>query len=373
VDAPLSGLKVLDLTMNLPGPLCTYYLAQLGAEVIKVENPRSGGDTMRMAFMGTGGEDSPRFVTLNRGKKSITLNLKSDDGKAAFRALLKNTDVLVEGFRPGVMASFGLDYESLRGEYPGLIYVSISGFGQDGPLRLQAGHDIGYCALSGALSMNGDPVTGKITVPAIQAADVAGGSLAALTGLLTAIIHRRATGEGTYVDVAMTDGLFPLMFISAAGVLLSGEEDRPGGGLLTGRFPCYQIYRAKGGRYVTLGALEPHFWVNFCQALERDDLISRQFDPEAIKAVAKIIEGHDEKYWFDFAKRVDCCLEVVLKLEEALDSPYHQHRPNLERIQEASGRPGLQLHLPFRLRGYDEPRGFPSPRLGEHNPDVLGK
>ncbi|MBU0514715.1 MAG: CoA transferase [Proteobacteria bacterium] len=367
MDAPLAGLKVLDLTMNLPGPLCTYYLAQLGAEVVKVENPLTGGDTMRMAFVGTGGEDSPRFVTLNRGKKSITLNLKTDDGQASFRALLNEYDVLVEGFRPGVMASFGLDYASLRDEFPGLIYVSISGYGQDGPRRLQAGHDIGYCAVSGALSMNGDPDTGRITVPAIQAADVSGGSFAALTGLLTAIIARQATGQGTYVDVAMTDGLFPLMFVSAAGALLSGEEARPGGGMLTGRFPCYQIYPSSDGRYVTLGALEPHFWVNFCKALERDDLISRQFDPEAIPEVTEIFNNQDVDFWFDFSRRVDCCLEVVLSLDEALESDYHRHRPNLERIEEKTGRPGLHLHLPFRLGGYEEPKGRPAPKLGEHN------
>ena len=367
----LEGLKVLDLSMNLPGPLATLYLAEMGAEVVKVENPKTGGDTVRMAFMGSDG-DSARFKSLNRGKKSITLNLKSADGQAAFKKLLSQYDVLVEGFRPGVMTAFGLDYDSLKGEYPGLIYVSISGFGQDGPNRLRAGHDIGYCSMAGAMLISGDPDTGRPSMPGMQVADVGGGSMSAIMGLLAALFRRERTGRGGFVDVAMTDGVFSFAFMSMAGALLPGvEEGKVGKGLLSGLFPCYRLYETADGRWVGLGALEPHFWVNFCRSSDREDLLARQFDPTAIDEVKAVFAARPFSLWQKQALEVDCCMEPLLTVEEAIDSEHNRHRPTVMRVKEDDGQDGLRVLTPLRMSGFEVPQTRVAPKLGEHTRQVL--
>lgn len=299
----LDGLKVLDLSMNLPGPYMTWILAGLGAEVVKVENP-AGGDYARVL---AGSTDSPFFAAVNRNKKSVTLNLKHTEGRKIFLQLLDRYDVLVEGFRPGTMERLGLGYETTSSRNPRLIHVSISGYGQGGPYRLRAGHDVNYLSLAGILGMTGTR-EGRPVIPGVQIADIAGGSLLALTGLLAAIIQRETTGRGQFVDVSMFHGALSLATMVFAGVNAGLEQPEPGRMVLTGRFPCYGLYQTSDGRYMSLGALEFKFWQNFCLAVGREELLSEQFGPpEAVGEVEKIFASRTQQEWVELMRTADAC------------------------------------------------------------------
>ncbi len=361
----LSGLKILDLSMNLPGPYLTWLLACLGAEVVKVENP-DGGDYARSI----GGEDGlgPRyFAAVNRNKKSLALNLKHPRGRAALLRLLASHDVLVEGFRPGAMERLGLGFAELSARQPRLIQVSITGYGHQGPNRLRAGHDINYLALAGVLGMTGTRA-GELALPGVQMADLFGGSLLALAGLLAAVIQRGRTGRGQFVDAAMFDGSLSLATMIQAGVAAGLEEPRPGGMTLNGRYPCYGLYRCLGGGWMSLGALEPKFWANFCEAAERPDLIPAQFGgPETIAELKRIFAGRSREDWTRILAGHDCCCEPVLDLKEAAASELARARGMLD---QAGGSPGL-LACPLKLSGSPNPASTPAPVLGRHSREVL--
>ncbi|RJX34989.1 MAG: CoA transferase [Desulfarculus sp.] len=361
----LSGLKVLDLTMNLPGPYMTWLLAGLGAEVVKVENP-AGGDYAR-ALRGVGGR-SPYFEAVNRNKKSLALDLKRPRGREVLLALLQHYDVLVEGFRPGVMQRLGLDYATLSALQPRLILVSISGYGQEGPYRLRAGHDINYLAQAGVLAMTGAR-DGQLALPGVQIADLAGGSLLALVGLLAAVVQRQATGRGQFVDASMFDGSISLATMVFAGLEAGMEDPRPAGMALNGAFPCYNLYKTADGLYMSLGALEPKFWVNFCQALGRQDLLGHQFGgPDKVAEVAGIFAGRTRDEWAGFWAGHDACCEPVLNLQEAAASRLTAARGMIRRDQE--GR--RQLASPLKLAASPPAPDQPAPALGQHSDEVLG-
>ncbi|MEW6352009.1 MAG: CaiB/BaiF CoA-transferase family protein [Thermodesulfobacteriota bacterium] len=363
----LSFLKVLDLSSNLPGPYMTWLLASMGADVVKVENPL-GGDNSRSLGGGYSGELSPPFEAVNRNKRSVTLNLKHPQGRDLFLRLLDRYDVLVEGFRPGTMDRLGLSYEVLTARQPALIQVAISGYGQDGPNRLRAGHDVNYLSLAGILGMTGSK-DGVPAIPGVQVADIAGGSLPALAGLLAALIQRQLTGKGQFVDVSMFHGVLSLATMVMSGVARGLEEPLPGKMLLNGRFPCYGLYRTKDGRYMSLGALEFKFWENFCHAVCRDDLIQGQFGgPEVVRAVEEIFLGRTMQEWGAHLAEQDCCCEPVLTLIEAADSELVSFRGMLDTMPHG----GRQLTSPLQLSGSPNSDGRPSPGLGEHTREVLG-
>src|SRR5258706_15539066 len=287
---PLEGIRVIDFSTLLPGPLATLLLAEAGAEVIKIERP-GDGDEMRR-FEPKLGADGVNFALLNRGKRSIAIDLKAPDALARLRPLIERADILVEQFRPGVMDRLGLGHAPLAALNPRLIYCAITGYGQAGPKAGVAGHDLNYCADSGLLSLaagsDGAPV-----VPAALVADIAGGAYPAVINILLALQRRAATGKGCRLDVSMTDSLATFLFWAMGTGLAVGRWPKPGGELLSGGSPRYRIYRTADDRFVATAALEDRFWANFCDAIGmREDVRDDCLDPGATTAaVARLIRG----------------------------------------------------------------------------------
>jgi alpha-methylacyl-CoA racemase len=359
----LKGLKILDLSMNLPGPYMTWLLASLGAEVIKVENP-AGGDYARAL---EGVPNSPYFAAVNRNKKSITLNLKDPRGRELFLQLLDLYDILVEGFRPGTMDQLGLGYGTMRARNSRVIYVSITGYGHEGPYRLRAGHDLNYLSLAGVIGMTGTR-DGQPAMPGVQIADTAGGSLMGLTGLLSAVIQRERTGRGQFVDVSMFHGSFSLTTMIFAAIAKGLEEPEPGKMMLNGRSPCYGLYRASDGRWMSLGAIEPKFWENFCNVVERNDLLSGQYDgPEVISELEHIFASRTQAEWIEVFREADCCCEPVLSLDEAARSPLVETRKMV--IRDSDG--NQALGFPLLLGDSPVANDIPAPILGQHTGEIL--
>ena len=366
MSSALKGLKVLDLTMNLPGPYMTWLLANLGAKVIKIENPQ-GGDYARV-LGGTGsGAVNPFFEAVNRNKKSVTLNLKHPEGRRLFLALLDEYDILVEGFRPGTMERLGLGFETTSAAHPRLIHVSISGYGQDGPYRFRAGHDLNYLSLAGIIGMTGTR-SGQAAIPGIQIADLAAGSLMALSGLLAAVIQRHSTGQGQFVDISMFHGSLSLATMVFAGIEAGLEEPEPGKMLLNGRFPCYGLYRTSDIRYMSLGCIEPKFWENFCAAVERPDLASHQFGaPEIVREVENIFAAKTQRQWVELMKDHDACCEPVVSIKHAVESDLVKARNMIN-----NGPTGHRcLTSPFKLSGSGAVNDVPAPGLGQHTAETL--
>lgn len=359
----LSGVNILDLSLNLPGLYLTWLMACLGAQVLKVENP-VGGDYSR-GLRGPG-EESPYFAALNRGKKSLALNLKDPAGHAILLDLLQDHDVLVEGFRPGVMARLGLEYGRMSQVQPRLILLSISGYGQQGSLAARAGHDINYLALAGVLSLTGSR-EGGLAIPGVQVADLAGGSLLGLVGVLAALYQRERTGQGQHVDAAMCDGSFSLATLVWAGVQAGIDAPHPAGMTLNGAYPCYNLYQTADHGWFSLGALEPKFWQNFCQALERPDLLEKQFaGDEAIAEVAAVFAGRTRDEWSEFWAKHDACCEPVLSLPEAAASALIRERGLVEPLG-----PEVQLACPLKLSASPLAATAAPPALGQDTAEVL--
>ena len=315
---PLDGLVVLDLTRLLPGAAATMQLANFGAEVVKIEEPERG-DYGRWLPPYLDGEGAV-FHMVNRGKKSVALDLKSDSGRGAFLKLAKTADVVVESFRPGTMARLGLSYETLRASNERLIYVSITGYGQDGPWAAMAGHDINYMALGGALEGNG-ACGGPPAIPGIQIADLAGGAMQAVTGVLLALAARAKTGRGQAVDVSMVDGVASLLPVALGLHAATGELPARGDGVLTGRYACYRAYEGADGRWIAVGALEPKFWQELCRALGCEQFIPDQFAEgsrreEIVAELARIFRTRTAADWFERLRPADVCVTPVSNVAE---------------------------------------------------------
>ncbi|HEX6142126.1 MAG TPA: CaiB/BaiF CoA-transferase family protein [Geminicoccaceae bacterium] len=362
--APLDGVLVLDFSTLLPGPMATLLLAEAGAEVIKIERP-DGGDEMRR-YAPKLGPDSVNFGLLNRGKRSLALDLKDEAARETLRPLVERADVLVEQFRPGVMDRLGLGYAALREVNPGLIYCSITGYGQNGPKAGIAAHDLNYIAEVGLLGLSAG-ADGAPVVPPALIADIAGGSWPAVINILLALHERSRTGEGRHLDVSMTDNLFPFLYWALGNAFAGGGWPRPGGELVTGGSPRYAIYRTRDGRHLAAAPLEERFWRRFTELIGlAEPLRDDREDPAATRtAIAAIIEGHDAAHWQQVFKGEDVCCSIVATLEEALSEPHVAARglfaqelraPDDQRI------PALPLPLDAAFRGPGE-AGFP--RLGE--------
>ena len=347
----LAGIRVLDLTRLLPGGFCTLLLADFGADVIKVED-MGAGDYARA--------DPPSFAALNRGKRSIQLDLKSGSGREAFLRLARDADVVIESFRPGVMDRLGVGWDVLREVNPALVYCAITGYGQDGPLSARAGHDLNYLARTGVLALSGD-ADGPPVQASAQIADVAGGALMAAFGILAAL----RTGQGQFVDISMADGALAMLAMPAAQLLAGGAPPRRGEIVLGGRLLCYRPYPCADG-WVSMGALEPKFWAAFCRGIERPDLVEHQFDApgtEAHAEVEAIFAGRTRAEWEAFNAEHDCCVEPVLELDEALADEHVRARGMVA---------GSLLGNPIRLSETPaDPLRGPPPGLGEHTDELL--
>ncbi len=359
-DSPLQATRVLDLTRWLPGPYASLALADLGAEVIKVEEPRRG-DPMRHLLSSNVDDRNVLFDLLNRNKKSVTLNLKAPEGKAILLGLARDTDVLLEGFRPSVMKRLGLEYEALASVSPGLVYASISGYGQTGPFRSRAGHDQGYLAVAGLLGLTGSQ-DGPPVVPGVPVADLFAALWTAL-GVMAALLERQRTGRGRYLDISLLDGVTALLPLPLAEWWTAGRVPQRGKMLLSGKQACYSIYETADGGYMTLAALELHFWQVFCVAVRRKDWLPRQHDADQrslIGEVAALFRTRPREHWAELFAEHDCCCEPVLALDEAFAHPQVVHRGLL--------REGY-LATPLRRAGVPL---APAPQLGQHTAEVLG-
>jgi crotonobetainyl-CoA:carnitine CoA-transferase CaiB-like acyl-CoA transferase len=333
---PLDGVTVLDLTRLLPGAAATMLLANFGAEVIKIEEPGCGDYARNMPPLVDG--EGAVFRATNRGKKSIALNLKTADGKETLRRLAQQADILIEGFRPGVMKRLGLGYETLRAMNERLIYVSLTGYGQTGPYAAMAGHDINYIALGGLLDITG-------AIPGAQIADLAGGSLQAVIGILLALAARQNTGRGQFVDVSMLDGVAWLLAIPRAVYAATGEIAKPGATTLSGRYACYHTYRAADGRWLAVGALEPKFWAALCQKLGHPEFIAGQFaegerQETIVGALRKIFQKKPAAEWLDEFRDADVCVTLVRNVAELAADPHLSAREVIPVLSDTPGRIG---------------------------------
>jgi alpha-methylacyl-CoA racemase len=378
-DLPLSDVKVLDLTRLLPGGFCSLLLADFGAEVLKVEDTGMG-DYIRWSppYYGSDeqqglGTRSSLYLSLNRGKRSIRLDLKSDAGREAFLRLVESYDVVLDGFRPGVLDRLGVGYERLREANPAIVVCAITGYGQDGPNEQRAGHDMNYLGLIGMLGLSGEKDGPPIPAGG-QIADVNGGLMAAV-GVMTALNERRRSGEGQLVDVSMADGALSWLAMVAGKYFCDGEVPRRGEGMLSGGVLCYVPYEAADG-WVTCGALEPKFWAAFCTGVERPDLLELQFQPpgsDAWREVAKVFRARSREEWRRFNDEHDCCIEPVLDLDEALDSDLVREREMVVELEQ----PGLgavrQLGVPVKMSRTPGDPTRPAPAFGEHTTAVLAE
>ncbi len=376
---PLEGVRVLDLTRLLPGGFCTLLLADLGADVLKVEDP-AGGDYIRWMPPYYGGDAdradgvaSAYFLALNRNKRSLKLDLKQREGRDILVRLAEDHDVLVESFRPGVMERLGVGYDALAERNPRLVYCAISGYGQNTPMRDRSGHDTNYLALAGLLGL-----TGRRNGPPIQSAgqiaDLGGGGLMAAVGILAALHERERSGAGQVVDISMTDGALAWLAMVIARYFCEGEKPQRGDLELAGGIVCYSPYKTKDGGWVSLGALEPKFWHNWCDGVRRPDLKDRQFDhpsSETGKKVAAVFRRRTRDEWTAFAAEHDCCLEPVLDLDEALAHEQTVARGMVVELDQPQIGPVRQVGFPIALSRTPAAIGRPAPALGEQTDEVL--
>lgn len=364
---PLKGLKVLDFSTLLPGPLATLLLAEAGAEVIKVERP-GRGDEMR-SYTPKFGQDSVNFALLNRGKRSLAVDLKNPEECERLRPLLEEADILVEQFRPGVMQRLGLGYDELKAINPGLIYCSISGYGQTGPRAAAAGHDLNYIAETGLLGLSSGADGAPVLPPALIA-DIGGGAYPAVMNILMALQQRNHTGEGAYLDVAMADGVFTFMYWALGDAGAANKWPQPGGELVTGGTPRYQIYRTADDRFLAAAPLEQKFWDTFCKLIELPKQYHADVGQEAAvkQAVAERIQAQPAAYWQELFSGHDVCCSIVANLQEALNDPQFRARGIDDRqVEDDVGHSLNALPLPL-VRAFRELKtraGYPA--LGADN------
>lgn len=372
---PLASLKVLDFSTLLPGPFASLLLADMGAEVLRIESP-TRMDLLRVLPPHDQGV-SASHAYLNRNKRSLALDLKQPEALEVIKQLLQDHDIVLEQFRPGVMERLGLGYEALKAINPKLIYVSITGYGQTGPYRDRAGHDLNYLALAGLASYTGRADSGPLPL-GIQAADIAGGSLHGVIGLLAAVIARQQTGQGQHLDVSMTDCAFSLNAMAGAGYLACGVEPGREEQMLNGG-SFYDYYRSRDGRWLSVGSLEPAFMQQLCSALGRPELAVQGLSPkpeqqQALKNELKIeFEKHDFAELCELFAGVDACVEPVLSVGEAVQHPQLQARGLVTEVPRGDGSTQRQMACPLKFsEGLPEPRHIGA-ALGQHTDQVLGE
>ncbi len=360
-SGPLLGYRILDLSRLLPGPWATAMLADMGAEVIKIEDPESP-DYVRDYPPIIDGK-SANYMAWNRSKRSVGISLRTPEGKKKFMELIKSADVVVEQFRPGVIDQWGLGYEEAKKVNPQIIYVSLTGFGQTGPMAHTAGHDLNYLALSGVLSLNKDE-QGKPVIPGTQLADIASGTYQTIQAVMAALLARHQTGEGQHVDVSMTDGLLPFATI-AFNTLWSGEKPDNQTMVLSGGLPNYNIYQTSDDQWVALGALEPKFWSIFCDLVERPDwkekaLPNHPEGDETKQEVANLFKSRTRKEWAELGANHDICLTPILEVGEVEEHPHFQSRQMFDRSTSIP-----LINQPIKFSATPSKIQWQAPELGE--------
>jgi len=369
MSGPLASLKVLDFSTLLPGPFASLMLADMGAEVLRIESP-TRMDLLRVLPPHDQGT-SASHAYLNRNKRSLALDLKQAEALEIVRALVKDYDIVLEQFRPGVMERLGLGYEALKALNPRLIYVSITGYGQTGPYKDRAGHDINYLALAGVASYTGREDSGPLPL-GVQLADVGGGSLHAVVGLLAAVIARQQTGVGQYLDVSMTDCSFSLNAMAGAGYLACGVQPERETHVLNGG-SFYDYYRSRDGRWMSVGSLEPVFMQQLCAAFGRPELAALGLDPALKLALQVEFEKRSFDELCELFAAVDACVEPVLSLSEAVEHPQLKARALVSQVPRGDGSTQAQLACPLKFS-----EGLPAPRhigvaVGAHSDEVLAE
>jgi alpha-methylacyl-CoA racemase len=357
----LAGLKVLDLSRLLPGPFCSLYLAQMGAEVIKIEEPGVGDYCRALS--------EEMFQLVNRGKKSVVLDLRKPEDAEAFRRLAEDADVVLESFRPGVMEKLGCDYERLRARNPKLVYAALTGYGQTGPYARRPGHDMNYRGYAGDLDQNaaagGAPVQGNF-----QVADLAGGALTCAVGILAAVLGARASGQGTFVDVGMMDGTLALQVAALSARRTVGTTPRPGEDGLSGAVPNYALYETADGRHLAVGSLEFKFFKRLLELAGATDLLKLPLAPGAKgeplrQALKALFKQRTRDEWEALLAHEDTCVSGILTLDEALENEQVKAR---ELVEQVNGKPAIAL--PIRFSHAQATRGE-APALGAHTEEVL--
>ncbi len=374
MSQPLSGICILDLSRLIPGAYASQMMADFGADVLKIEEPGSGDYGRYTPPQGPGGM-SLYFLAINRNKRSMTLNLKSARGREIFLHLVRESDVVLESFRPGVMERLGLGYEQLKETNPGIVYCAISGYGQDGPYRLRAGHDLNYAGYAGLLDYNRSP-KGEPAMPATQFGDLAGGSYMAVIGILTALMGRAKTGEGSNVDVSMTEGVLSLLPLFVTTYLNTDKVPQPGHSSLDGGLPCYNIYETQDGKHVTLAALEPKFWHTFCTRIGHLELLPFHTPhgpgegEQAMDMLRAIFKTKTRDEWIAELADIDVCVGPVYSLDEALHDP-QAHARGIT-VTSGAGEAAFRTLPSFpRISSVTFEQRYGAPRLGEHTDEVL--
>ena len=370
---PLEGIKVLDCTRLLPYQYCTMILGDLGAEILKIEEPKQGdygrwGDTSRTT-------ESIAFVMANRNKRSMKLNLKDERGKEIFKRLVTTHDVLVESFRPGVMKRLGLGYEEIRKLKRDIIYCSATGYGQNGPYRDKAGHDINYLAISGILGCTGEH-TGRPVIPGIPFGDMAGGGVFTALTIIAAILGRERTGKGQYLDVAQTDLLTSLNLLNLAEALAQekGQQARPYN--LRGATLCYNTFKTLDEKFIALGALEEKFWRNFCKAVGREEWIANHLLPyeegeQATEDVKGLFASKTQQEWVELFEEVDTCLTPVLMPTDTLKDKHLRERETVTSMEDPQREDTIQIGFPAKFAEALDFRRSPAPFFGQHTQEIL--
>lgn len=371
---PLSGVRVLDLTRVVAGPLCSQILGDFGAEVIKVEEPRVG-DPGRWQPPTIEGE-GPLFFQVNRNKKSLAVDLKKEAGQQIFRRLVKSSDVVMEQFRPGVMDKLGLGYQDLRRINPRIVYCSLSGYGQTGPLSREPGHDLNFQSIAGIAGLYGGKGQ-EPSLPPVTFAVLAGGGLYAAVAILLGLLYREKTGEGQYCDISMTDGAISLLVQVLAEWAGWDRPPRRGEEVMSGCYAFYNTYKTRDGSYVTLGAVEFSFWKKFCDLIGREDFIYQQWEPDRQEEMKKIIQDiisqKDRQEWLELLGNQQICFTPMLNLEEMCQHPQIIARKMIHRLEnfKGSGRDLFLTGQAIKMPGLSLDNGLTFPGLGEHNQQIL--
>ena len=363
----LEGIKVIDFSTLLPGPLASLFLSETGAEVIKIEKP-GVGDEIRLSNP-QWGEQSVSFSLLNRGKKSLSLDLKDPKNLKILIPILKEADIIIEQFRPGVMKRLGLDYESIKKINQDIIYVSITGYGQYGPKSMVAGHDLNYIGNAGLLSISMGRENDTVVPPALVA-DIAGGSYPAVINILLALRKRDLNKEGSYIDLSMTENLFPFMFWGLGSGFAHNKWPGNSDGVLSGGSARYNIYKTSDGSYVAAAPLEDRFWKKFCKAIKLPKkFIKMQNDQEkVIQEIRKIIGQKEKNYWLDVFNKADCCCSIVKSIEEAINDNHFKVRKIFEnKIINNLGEEIPALPIPVDMQFRKDQKRASAPSLGDIN------
>ena len=351
---PLEDVHVLDLSLLLPGPLCTQILRDMGARVTKIEPP-APGDYMAL-WPPMAGDVSAGYLAVNRGKQVLSLDLKKPEDRERFLEMAADADVVVEGFRPGVIDRLGIGYDRLHERNPRIVVCSISGYGATGPLSQRAGHDLNYQALAGVLSISGGdgPMPPN---PQLQAADTAAGSYVGAMLILAALLERQRTGTGRHIDLSMSEQLLPLMTTSFATVAAEGRDLRRDGEILSGGAPCYRIFRTADGRFISVGALEPKFWFALVDVLGLPELkqinhVDIEQNDEVVEKLCTAFGSKTLEEWKQLFAEADACVEPVLTFEEVKRLPQWQARGSFEEVPTSDGRTLTLPKMPASLAGF---------------------